>query len=202
MNRPLVSRPAMVRISSTAELRSSIRGRGTGCRTDTTGAGRGRGAPAAERSVRAAPQLGPDRTLRGARHLTVARHVGTLKKDEDPCTFHCFSHIHHMLKSGRMVKAPEIRAVDAVRDLLDDVPSVEVESIECQRQAGPDYRVGALIGLSYPGGTCALVVEVKPNGAPRFVRSGVHRLESFSHGWSRAAIRLRLRRPHRTPTLG
>ena len=77
-----------------------------------------------------------------------------------------------------MVKAPEIRAVDAVRDLLDDVPSVEVESIECQRQAGPDYRVDALIGLSYPGGTCALVVEVKPNGAPRFVRSGVHRLES------------------------
>ena len=83
-----------------------------------------------------------------------------------------------MLKLRERVKEAEIRAVDAVRDLLSDVPSVEVESVEYERKVGGAYGVDGLIGLSYPGGSCALVVEVKSNGAPRFVRSGVYQLES------------------------
>ena len=83
-----------------------------------------------------------------------------------------------MLKYSDLVKTLESRAVDAVRDLLGDVPSVEVESVEYERKVGGAYGVDGLIGLSYPGGSCALVIEVRSNGAPRFVRSGVHLLES------------------------
>ena len=83
-----------------------------------------------------------------------------------------------MLKSVHMMKAADIRAVDAVRDLLGNVPGVEIESIDYERHVGPAYHVDAWIGLSYPGGSYALVVDVKPNGAPRHVRSGIHQLES------------------------
>ena len=83
-----------------------------------------------------------------------------------------------MLKHYKRVKELKTRAVDAVRDLLGDVPSVEVESVEYERKVGGAYGADGLIGLSYPGGSCALVIEVRSNGAPRFVRSGVHLLES------------------------
>ena len=83
-----------------------------------------------------------------------------------------------MLKHYERVKELKTRAMDAIRDLLGDVPSVEVESVEYERKVGGAYGVDGLIGLSYPGGSCALVIEVRSNGAPRFVRSGVHLLES------------------------
>ena len=82
-----------------------------------------------------------------------------------------------MLKPSHVMKETDIRAVDAVRDLLGDVPNVDVESVDHERHVGSAYHVDAWIGLSYPGGSYALVVDVKPNGAPRFVRSGVHQLE-------------------------
>ena len=77
-----------------------------------------------------------------------------------------------------MVKNPAIQALDAVRNLLGDVPSVEVESVEYERKIGRTYGVDGLVGLSYAGGRYAIIVEVKSNGAPRFVRSGVYQLES------------------------
>ena len=80
-----------------------------------------------------------------------------------------------MLKSSERVKELEIRAVDAVRDLLADVPNVEVEY---ERKVARAHDVDGLIGLSYPCGSYALVVGVKSNGAPRFVRSGVYQLQS------------------------
>ena len=76
------------------------------------------------------------------------------------------------------MKDLEIRAVDAVRDLLRDVPSVKVESIEHEQNVGPGYGVDGLVGFAHHGGAYALVVEVRSNGAPRFVRSGVYQLES------------------------
>ena len=84
-----------------------------------------------------------------------------------------------MLKSEELVKNLETRAVDAARSLLRDVPSVEVESVEYERKIGRDYDgVDGLIGFAHHAGTYALVVEVRSNGAPRFVRSGVYQLES------------------------
>ena len=66
-----------------------------------------------------------------------------------------------MLKPIQLMKEADIRAVDAVRDLLGDVPNVEVESVECERRVGSAYRVDALTGLRYPGESYGLVVEVK-----------------------------------------
>ena len=83
-----------------------------------------------------------------------------------------------MMKHQETVKELEIRAVDAVRDLLGDVPSVAIESVEYDRKVGAAYGVDGLVGVTYPGGSYALVVEVKSNGAPRIVRSGVYQLES------------------------
>lgn len=83
-----------------------------------------------------------------------------------------------MLKSSEKVKALRIRAVDAIRGLLGDVPSVRVESVEYERKVSRAYGVDGLIGMSYPGGSCVVIVEVMSDGAPRFVRSGVYQLES------------------------
>ena len=65
--------------------------------------------------------------------VTVARNMGTLR-NESVCNFHCISYIQHMLKPAHTMKELEIRAVDAVRDLLGHVPSVEVDSVEYEQQ--------------------------------------------------------------------
>ena len=71
-----------------------------------------------------------------------------------------------MLKINEKVKALEVRAVNAVRDMLGDVPSVEVKSVEHGRKIDHEFSVDGLIALSCPGGSYVLVVEVKSNGAP------------------------------------
>ena len=83
-----------------------------------------------------------------------------------------------MMKHPDTVKNLEFRAVDAIRDLLLDMPGVEVESVEYERKLGSHYTMDGLIAFTHRGSNYALVVEVKSNGAPRFVRSGVHQLES------------------------
>ena len=88
------------------------------------------------------------------------------------------TYIQRMMKSSETVKQLEIRAVDAVHDLLDDVPRAEIESVEYERKVGAAYGVDGLIRLSHAGRSYALVVEVKSNGAPRSVRSAVYQLES------------------------
>ena len=65
-------------------------------------------------------------------------------------------------------------STDPGRQHSPPVPWVPVD----ERKVGRAYGVDGLIGLSYSGGSYALVVDVKANGAPRFARSGVYRLES------------------------
>ena len=84
-----------------------------------------------------------------------------------------------MVKMSKKVKTLEARALDAVRDLLGNVPSVKVESIEYEPTVDRASQVDGLLRLRHPGGRAALVVEVKSNGAPRFVRSAIYRLESY-----------------------
>lgn len=83
-----------------------------------------------------------------------------------------------MMKTAIKVKEIQTLALGAVCDLLKHVPSLQVELVEYERKVGRAYEIDGLISLSYPGGSCALVVEVKSNGAPRFVRSGVYLLKS------------------------
>ncbi len=82
------------------------------------------------------------------------------------------------MKNAELVKKMEVRAIDAVHDLLLDVPGLRVEAVHYERQLGRDHRMDGLIAFTHRDSNYALVVEVKSNGAPRFVRSGVHQLES------------------------
>ncbi len=82
------------------------------------------------------------------------------------------------MKNAESVKDVEIRMIDAVRDLIRAVPGVQVESIEDERTIGHDHGMDRLVTFAHGGGNYALVVEARSNGAPRFVRSGVYRLES------------------------
>ena len=92
-----------------------------------------------------------------------------------------------MMKLVQTMKTLETRAVDAIRELLDHVPGVEIDSVEYESKVDRAFRVDGLIGLSYFGESYALVVEVKSNGAPRFVRSGVYQLESYLARMRRSA---------------
>ena len=67
----------------------------------------------------------------------------------------------------------------AVRDVLDHVPRMEIEAVEYERKVDAAYGIDGMIGFHCPGGDYALAVEVKSNGAPRSVRSGVYQLESY-----------------------
>ena len=78
-----------------------------------------------------------------------------------------------MMQSVETVKEPDIVAVDTVRDLLGHVPNLEIGSV------GRDYPIDLRIALSRDGVNYALIIEVKPNGAPRFVRSAVYQLRDY-----------------------
>ena len=81
-----------------------------------------------------------------------------------------------MMKTSVIVKDLEDQAADAVRVLLRDVPGVQVESVEREQMIADAYKVDGLIRLLYPGGSYALVIKAKRNGAPSVVRSAIYQL--------------------------
>ena len=84
-----------------------------------------------------------------------------------------------MMKYIEKLKWQDNIAVEAVRDLLSHVPSVEIDPVGgYEESVGRDYGIDLRIGLSHGGVDYALIVEVKADGAPRFVRSAVYQLES------------------------
>lgn len=84
-----------------------------------------------------------------------------------------------MMKYAQTLKEQDVITSDAVRDLLCHVPDVKVGSIVYQQNVGREYGIDGRIDLSRDGVDYALIIEVKANGAPRFVRAGVYQLESF-----------------------
>jgi len=94
------------------------------------------------------------------------------------CDFHYISYIQRMLKNSEIVKESKMRAVDAVRDLLCNVPSVRVESVEYAPKPDSGNAVDGFVAFAHGDRNYALAVEFKPNGAPRFVRAGVYQLDS------------------------
>lgn len=83
------------------------------------------------------------------------------------------------MKYTQTMKEQDVITSDAVRDLLCHVPDVKVGSIVYQQNVGREYGIDGRIDLSRDGVDYALIIEVKANGAPRFVRAGVYQLESF-----------------------
>lgn len=78
--------------------------------------------------------------------------------------------------SGRALEAA---ALTAARDLLDHVPQLTAGPLRHPPPIARDYSVDASIDFAHGHATYALIIEVKPNGAPRFVRSAVYQLKSY-----------------------
>ena len=69
--------------------------------------------------------------------------------------------------------------MDAVQELLGNVPSVQVGSVKYEHRIADNLRIDGRIGFSHGGERYQLIVEVKSDGAPRHVRSGVFQLKGY-----------------------
>ena len=84
-----------------------------------------------------------------------------------------------MMKTNTLEKDLAVKAMNAVRDLLDHVPSLEVSSVHHERQIGSNQPIDGWIEFEHGDGTYALIIEVKSNGAPRVVRSAVYQIMGY-----------------------
>lgn len=83
-----------------------------------------------------------------------------------------------MMKSTETVKEIEITAANTIRDLLGHVPNLEISSVDYEEHIGHN-QIDLRIALSRDGVNYALIIEVKANGAPRFVRSAIYQLRDY-----------------------
>ncbi len=83
------------------------------------------------------------------------------------------------MKPTEKLKEEEILAVDAVRKLLENVPSIQVESVEYAHPISNNLQIDGRIGFRHGGTKHQLIIEVKSDGAPRSVRSGVFQLKGY-----------------------
>ena len=70
-------------------------------------------------------------------------------------------------------------AVDEVHALLERVPNIQIIGIRHEQHLASGHQHDTRIDLSHDGNRYALLMEIKPNGAPRFARSAVYQLESY-----------------------
>ena len=84
-----------------------------------------------------------------------------------------------MMKKPVLVNDLETEAVNAARDLLDHVPRLKVSSVRNDWLLGSDHRIDGWIEFEHGDDTFALIIEVKSNGVPRFVRSAVYQLKGY-----------------------
>ena len=83
-----------------------------------------------------------------------------------------------MVNEYEIVKRLENAPADAVRVLLEHVPNIEIIGVRHEQHLRSGHRLDAWIDLNHNGSRYALLMEIKPNGAPRFARSAVYQLES------------------------
>ena len=83
------------------------------------------------------------------------------------------------MKIQESVKDLQIAALHAARDLLTHVPRLVASSVRRDQWLGSDYPIDGRIEFDHGDDTYALVIEVKSNGAPRFVRSAVYQLKGY-----------------------
>ena len=84
-----------------------------------------------------------------------------------------------MMKHRISQKELEPAAIDAVCELLRCLPTVEFAPFPDLPQTVHEPQVDALVRVHHGGATRLLAIEVKADGAPRFVRSAVYQLESY-----------------------
>lgn len=83
-----------------------------------------------------------------------------------------------MLKYADSMKFLEVRAAEALRALLEQVPAIRLVSIE-QELSGPDRGVDIVAHVDVSGRHHQLVCEVKSSGQPRHVRMALLQLRNY-----------------------
>ena len=83
------------------------------------------------------------------------------------------------MKHVERMREQEILAVDAVQELLGTVPSIQVGSVEYQHRIADNLQIDGRVAFTHGGANYQLIVEVKSDGAPRHVRTGVFQLKGF-----------------------
>ena len=73
----------------------------------------------------------------------------------------------------------ETAAVQAALGLLDGVPRLKCSSVRHQPRLGAHHPIDGRIDFDHGNDGYALVIEVKSNGAPRFVRAAVLQLKGY-----------------------
>ena len=76
------------------------------------------------------------------------------------------------------MKKVESEPLDAVCDLICDLPGVRINLVEPSARIGENHEIDGKVEFSFKESVYSLIIEVKADGAPRYVRSGVHELES------------------------
>ena len=84
-----------------------------------------------------------------------------------------------MMKPSHAVDDLEAAALSAVGDLLGHVPHLKATSAVRDQLPGSGHPVDGRIEFEHGDHTYVLVIDVKRNGAPRFVRSAVYQLKGY-----------------------
>ena len=82
-----------------------------------------------------------------------------------------------MLKTAVKLKYSKGQAVALARDLLDGVPSLQVEPVEIGWENSSRYGFEGLIGFTYDDNLYLLAVKAMSSGEPRFVRSETYQFK-------------------------
>ena len=70
-------------------------------------------------------------------------------------------------------------AFAAIRTLLDHIPSTQIKSVRYEADSLVHYGIDGLVSCTHAGVDFLLAVQIKSNGAPRYVRAGIYQLESY-----------------------
>ena len=83
-----------------------------------------------------------------------------------------------MLKMPNKLKAAEARAGEALRELLEKIPALQVEGIDSESASG-DWEPDLIVRLLVDGQPHRLICEYKSNGQPRHARSALLELRNY-----------------------
>lgn len=72
-----------------------------------------------------------------------------------------------------------MRAVEAVSTLLSKIPILEITSVGREQRIGSNRVIDGVVYLDNDGRKVAIVIEVKSNGQPRYVRSAIYQLRDY-----------------------
>ena len=84
-----------------------------------------------------------------------------------------------MMKKTILANESETKIMNAVCDLLDHVPHLQISSVHQERLLGGGLRIDGWIEFLLANDTYALIIEVQSEGAPRYVRSAVYQLKGY-----------------------